>query len=223
MIILNECRINAEGRHLIIEATVENLDYFQNVFIDSVIIDTDETYRESGPSNTPIYSIKYEKEYVDVGVSNSDNQLVTNSNCKCSNVFLKNKMGYKHIRLVLDMNDLKGMSLNDHIFFIYIIATGIPSPTTPCGLDNKTTMGIAYNMRPIYNMAMSYVRELNNECEIPKSMLDLTLRLKALEFAFKTGNIVEAINLWEKLFKKKRFTPLSKPGCNCDGQQGQIW
>lgn len=215
MIILDECRIDAEGKHLIIEATVENLDYFQNVFIDSVIIDTDKTYRENGPSNTPVFTKKFEKEYVQVGVANSDNQTVTDPECKCSNVFLKDKRGYKHIRLVISPEEISAASFNDNIFFVYIIATGVPSPKTPCGLDNKTTMGIAYNMRPIYNMAMGFVRELNDECNIPKGMLDLALRLKALEFAFKTGNIMEAINLWGRLFKKKRFYVSGKHGCGC--------
>lgn len=217
MIVLNECRIDAEGKHLIIEATVENLEYYKNVFIESVVIDTNETYSESGPSSKAIYTKQYEYEYINVDTNDENNTLKTNEDCKCSNVYLQDKRGRKNIRLVLTPKDLNLNTFNDNIFFVYINAVRIPSAKTPCGMDNKGALGVAYNMRPIYNMAMSYIKELSDTCQIPKGLIDMILRIKALEFSFKTGNYFEAFNLWNKLFKRKRVVMSHRGGCGCNG------
>lgn len=212
MIVLNECRIDAEGKNLIIEATVDSLNFYDNVYIESVIIDTDKTYKASGPSSEDYV---YKKEF------DTEESIVTTSDCgyvipdrdrKCSTLCIEGLK--KHIRLVIPEKELNGASLNNNIFFVYIVASGIPGPCTPCGMDNKYTMGIAYNLRPIYNAAMGYIKELGNSCSIPKGFIDFILRLKAFKLALKTGHINEAIAMWEKLFKSK-VNVTRKSACGC--------
>lgn len=213
MIAINECRITDDGKCLIVEAQVINMSYYEDVYIDSVIIDTDKTYQEGGPSYNPVYQINYEASYDNVGIGCG--KLITSEDCKCGNVFVANK-GTKKIRLVLNKSDLIGSDLNDNIFFVYINATGYPAPQTPCGMDNSQVMGVAVNLRPIYNMAMSYIKELNSNCSTPKGFIDMILRLKAFELSLKTGNYTMAIKYWDKLFKNKVNVP-TKKGCGCHG------
>ena len=56
MIKFNELRISS-NRYLIIDVSVKNEDYYKDVYIKSVSVDTQDTYIDSGPSNNPIFII----------------------------------------------------------------------------------------------------------------------------------------------------------------------
>lgn len=78
-------------------------------------------------------------------------------------------------------------------------------------------MGVALNLRPIYNGAMGYIKTLGNNCEIPKGFIDLFLKYKALELSLKTGNYPEAFKLWKYLIKGGTLSSVIKKGCGCHG------
>lgn len=202
MIIFNQCRIDNEGKRLIIEATVENLNYYKDVYIKSIIIDTDETFISSGPSKNPVFSQNFVTDQIDEETT-------------CGRVET-NDIGIKNIRLTLSEKDLKAGSFTNNIFFIYVVATGVPAPCTPCGMDNEVTLGIAVYLKPLYEMAMKYVREVDSNCNIPKGFIDMILRLKAFDLSLKTGNIPTAIKYWDKLFKNKISVSPNK-NCGCNG------
>lgn len=214
MIVLEQCRIDDEGKHLIIEASVENLSYNENVYIDSIIVDTNKTFSINGPSSKPVFTNEF--EHLKVDSLEDCNSVTTDPNCKCGNIYTSQMAGTKKVMLVLDSNDLNGANLNDNIFFVWVVAGGIPAPETPCGMDNRYTMGVAVNLRPIYNMAMKYIKETNNDCSIPKGFVDMFLKLKAFSLAMKTGNYTAAFKQWDKLSKNKVDVPSIK-GCGCNG------
>lgn len=216
MVVLEQCRIDQEGKHLIIEAAVENLSYYRDVYIESVIVDTNSTYSPNGPSNNPVFYQAFEPDYMKVDVQDDCNSLKTEEDCKCGNIYTSQKAGVKRISLCLTTKDLNGANLDDNIFFVYIVATGIPAPCTPCGMDNKYTMGVAVNLRPVYNMAMNYVKELDSTCSIPRGFIDMVLRLKAFDLSLRTGNYPMAIKQWDRLFKNKISVSPNR-GCGCNG------
>lgn len=216
MIILNECRITDEGDRLIIEASVDTLSYYRRVYIDSVVIDTEETYVPSGPSNNPVFTKTFEPDYMKVDVRNDCNSVTTTEECKCGNVYTSEKAGRKKISLCLSKDDINMGNFNNNIFFVYVIATGVPDACTPCGMDNSYVMGVAVNRRPLYNMMMSYINEVGKECRMPKGFIDSFLRLKAFELSLKTGNFLKAIDIWKGVFSNIRYVPHNK-GCGCHG------
>ena len=55
MISFNELRITQDNRFLIIDVSVDSQSYFENVLLDSVIIDTQDTFVLNGPSNNPLF------------------------------------------------------------------------------------------------------------------------------------------------------------------------
>lgn len=216
MVIINELRITPDGKNLIVEATVENLTYYKDVNIAAVIIDTQDTYISSGPSNRAIYHQSFEKEPHIVSTIQDCSSVTTSDGCECNGIVTAQKYGKKNVRLILDKKDL-GISLDDSIFFVYIVTNGTPSPCTPCGMDNLYTMGIAYNLRPLYNLGMNYIRELADNCSMPKNFIDYILRFKAFELSLRTGNYTLAIDYWKRFFKNKTSS-ISKPkGCGCHG------
>lgn len=201
MIKFNECRITEDGNKLIIEASINNLSYYDGVYIDSVIIDTDKTYSPNGPSNNPVYIKHFVPEDIDTSKTN----------------YVDAKYpGKKKVSLCLCSKDFEGASLNDNIFFVYIVATGVPSPDTPCGMDNHYIMTVAVNLRPVYNTAMKYINELNTECSIPKGFIDMILKLKGFDLSLKTGHMQKAINIWSMLLKDRSGMSNNK-GCRCNG------
>lgn len=192
MVIFNECRIDKEGKNLIVDVSVDSLSYYKNIYLESITIDTDKTFIENGPSSNYIYSNEF-----DVPDTQGNG-------------------GLKNIRLNFNYKELRLDNLNDNILFVYIGVGGIPEPDTPCGMDNKYSVAVAVNMRPVYNMAMSYLKELEGTCTTPKGFIDMILRLKAFELSIKTGNFITAIKQWDKLLKNKGIVSPTK-GCGCNG------
>ena len=60
MIQFNELRINPEGTKLIIDVSVKNSMYYENVYIDTISIDTQDTFIDSGPSSNISYTNTFE-------------------------------------------------------------------------------------------------------------------------------------------------------------------
>ena len=194
MIKFNELRISPDGKRLIIDASIKDLPYYDKVFIDAVIIDTQDTYIANGPSTKPIF-------YYEV-----------DSN---ANIVLPKDLNEKRIRFELDKTVIKE-SLYDTMFFVYIVTKGTPSADTPCGMDNVTTMGVVANLYPYYQHLMYHIKQIENSCEVPKSLIDCLLRFKSLELSIRTGNYIQAIKYWNKFFKRIKDTEV-KLNCRCNG------
>lgn len=175
MLYFKELRISPNGKSLIINAAVEDSDYFLNVYIDSIIIDTQDTYVSSGPSNSPIYAYT-----------------------------IPSNESKKEIKLELDMKTL-GVDFDKTMFFVYIKSRGDASPAIPCGLVRDLIMGTTVNLRPIYTKALGYMKEMSKNCEVPRGFIDVILRAKALDLSIRTGNYVQAIKYWNRFFVHSVF------------------
>lgn len=55
MVQFQELKISPDGSKLIIDVSVEDREYFKDVYIESIIIDSQDTYSPLGPSRSPIY------------------------------------------------------------------------------------------------------------------------------------------------------------------------
>ena len=185
MVHFNELRIY--NQHLIIDVSVLEEAYYANVFLDSIVIDNQNTYVGNGPSSNPIY------EYT---IPDEESRLTHQT------------ISRKHFRIELDANDINPMDM----LFVYVRTKGTPAPDTPCGLDRKTTLGTVVDMLPFYQQGMQYTRELGNTCNTPKGYTDFILKLKALEMSVKTGNYTKAIEYFNSFSLKA--VPQSG-GCGC--------
>ena len=131
MVIFNECRIDKEGKNLIVDVSVDSLSYYENIYLKSITIDTNETFIENGPSSNYIYNDEF----------------------NVSDVRVKRK------RLKFSYKELGLDNFDDNILFVYIGVGGIPEPDTPCGMDNKHSVAVAVNMRPVYNLSLIHISE----------------------------------------------------------------
>lgn len=194
MIQFNELRVSSDGKKLIIDAQIKELSYYDNVYIDAIKIDTQDTYIDNGPSTNTIFSYEVEGD---------------------KNIVLPQDVTEKRVRFELDSKTL-GKSLYDNIFFVYVITKGTPSADTPCGMDIPVKMGVAINLYPYYQHLMYYLRDIEKDCIVPKNLIDALLRFKALELSIRTGNYTQAIKYWNKFFVHIKDTSINLK-CNCNG------
>lgn len=188
MIEFKELRVTPDGKTLIIDAAVKDLSYYDNVYIDSLTIDTQDTYSESGSSTNPIF-------YYEVASVSDENK--------------------KKIRLELNSSVL-GKPITGNMFFVYITVKGTPAADTPCGLDNVTTLGVTADLYPFYKSSINHMKELENECEPSKNFIDSLLRFKAFELSIRTGHYTQAIKYWNKFFKEVKSNTVNTI-CRCHG------
>lgn len=217
MVQFNELRITPDSKKLIIDASVKDLQYYNGVYIDAIIIDTQDTYVANGPSTKPIF-------YHEVA---TDNEIIYSlPECNgCGPIRTEEDYevcfsgqegdGEKRVRLELNSTAL-GVSLCDTLFFVYVVTKGTPSADTPCGMDNQTTMGVVANLYPFYRSMVNYMKEVEDECEIPKNFIDALLRFKALELSIRTGHYAQAIKYWNKFFRGVKGKTINT-GCRCHG------
>lgn len=176
--IFNELRIAPDGKHLIIDVQIQDMSYYNDVVIDTIIIDTQKTYSALGPSESPLFTINAE--------------------------------GVKHYR---DFVDIDGVA--DNMFFVYVISSGDPSEDTPCGMGERSILGVTYNKYPLYEQSIKMLNSIGG-CEPSKDLIDYILQQKAFNLSLDTGNYTKAIEYWDVFFNDTEKTV--KAGCGCYGR-----
>lgn len=62
MVNFNEFRITSDGRTLVIDVSIINHPYCEDVYIDKIQIDNQDTYIGTGPSEEPVYEYIISKD-----------------------------------------------------------------------------------------------------------------------------------------------------------------
>lgn len=192
MIKFNELRVSSINKKLIIDVSVLGLDYYTDVYIDKVIIDSQNTFISTiGPSNNPIFSYTIPETPPEI---NTDLPGAT---------YTTDYGNIKNLRLELTEAQLTNNPVNINLFFVYIITKGAPALDTPQGMDSGFVIGVVGDLQPIYETSLSYLKELNESSYISMGLIDYILKVNALNLAFKTCNYILAIKYWKKFFNAK--------------------
>lgn len=145
MINFNEARVTSDGQSLIIDVSIDSASYFDNVYIESIYIDSQDTFIDGGPSNSFIY------KWVD------EDPLIVNGNV----------VPKRHLRLELKTEDIGALSLSHNLFYIYVLTGGDFTEDTPCELEQRMFTRVVLDYGPIYRDSIKYVKELTEDCKIP--------------------------------------------------------
>lgn len=123
-------------------------------------------------------------------------------------------LNVKHARIELKQEDFC-QPLADTMFFVYVKCRGtepgkapIPTMDCPCNQQDELTLGVCVNEFLIYRRFMCLMRELLNDCEIPKEFIDLYLRWESVKMCIATGHYSEAILYWKRFFLFHNQRPL---------------
>lgn len=194
MVLFDRLQISDDGRKLYIDIHVNQADYFSNLYIEKIVIQTHEQVSEMdplSPGDQHIYEYHAEPETKEL-------HLVLNA--------------------VTDF-DLVYKNLSDKLLFVYVVCTGTPDACTPCRLDEMTTLGVTFDQTLFYQRVMQESKQLADTCKIAKSFLDLILLWNGFKAAIETEHYLPAIDFWKKMFNRSSSTAshgTAKP-CGCHG------
>ena len=199
MVHFNELRITEDNKYLIVDASIDSDECFSNVTLDTIVIDNQDTYVESGPSSSPILTIDAKTVYNKVLGETPDTYTPIVSESKECVYYVKDN---KNIRVFINLGD---NNIKDtDILFVYIMTDGTPT----CEVDKSYILGTVVNLYTVYKRVMNHIKEIDCSCSIPKHFIDFILKLKALELCIKTGNYTKAIEYW------KSFNNIINTCCN---------
>lgn len=192
MIIFDRLEISDSGKVLYMDVHVNKASYFDNIYIDRVVIQTSDQVSETDPL-TPGSDYIY-----NLTVEGNEKELHLALNAACDF-----EMAYN--------------TLSDKLLFVYVICKGSVGPCTPCRLDELTTLGVTFDTTLLYQIVMQYTRGLNEDCVIPKELIDLILLWNGFKAAIETEHYIPAIDFWKKLFRNKNGVLRTSKGCGCHG------
>lgn len=199
MIRFNELKI--ENNYIIIDVQIEEEKYFKDMYIDSIVIDTQDTFIANGPSSKAIYTKTF----------NTD----TDVN-KEEIVYTQGIDKYNRVRIYIDGKNLN-VDIHKTMFFVYVIAGGTPSADTPCRWDENKALHTLVDTQVLYNNMIQYVKELNKDCSTPDNFINAILQFNAIDLALKTNQYPLAIDLWKRFYSDIESNVVL-PNCGCNGR-----
>lgn len=204
MIIFDQLRISDDGKRMYINAHVNKADYFNDIYIDSIVIQTADKVSETDP-----------------GLPTSDYVYIK-----------KAEENAKELNLVLEASDLsrswetdpKAIAFNrgdmsKTLFFVYIKCKGTPGSCTPCRLDEETTLGVVFDENVLHQKVMDYTKELVADCNVPTAFIDFILLWNAFKSAIETEHYIPAIKFFNMMFEEvgKSCQSRTIKTCGCNG------
>lgn len=199
MIRFNELKI--ENNYIIIDVQIEEEKYFKDMYIDSIVIDTQDTFIANGPSSKAIYTKTFNTD-TDV---NKEEIVYTQGTDK-----------YNRVKIYIDGKNLN-VDIHKTMFFVYVIAGGTPSVDTPCRWDENKALHTLVDTQVLYNNMIQYVKELNKDCSTPDNFINAILQFNAIDLALKTNQYPLAIDLWKRFYSDIESNVVL-PNCGCNGR-----
>ena len=194
MVLFDQLRISDDGRRMYINIHVNKAEYFDNIYLDELVIVPADKVSETSP-HLPSQDYIYKKVF---------------------------EGSLKEADLVLqpaDFNEqFRRCTFSKDLFFVYVKVKGTPDPCTPCRLDEEITLGVTFDENILYQQVMGFTKELTQDCNVPIGFADFILQWNAFKAAIETEHYVPAINFWNRLFKEDRYmaSHTTKP-CGCHG------
>ena len=227
MVQFDQLRISDDGKELFIDVHVNTSSYFKNVYLNGIVI-IDANSKEKDCKS---------KDYT--GISETDPYVPNNNYVYKSEISGNEKE--LHLRLTkadfdaafVNMNSGGGLdsskpyakvsfnkpNFSDSLFFVYIICKGADSECTPCVLDSsKPTVGVTFDEKLLYQRAMDYIKQLSDNCTVPREFIDFILLWNGFKASIETEHYVPALKYWQMLFDNPKFiNGITTKGCGCHG------
>lgn len=165
-------KYDSSEKCLNITVRVKDLPYYDGITIESLVIDNQDTYISSGPSEEPIIKV----DYSDQGLKEITFQLY-----------------YKQLGLEVETNML--------FIYAIAKGTPSPDTPCGMDNVITMSVYIP-PLKSFYSSFMSQLSEVENSCSIPKNFIDSYLKFKALMLCVNTQQLPVAVRIWNKFFTK---------------------
>ena len=188
MVIFNELRITEDKDCLIVDCSIEDIEGYRGMYIDSVYVEYYKNVTEDGvPSDSAI--CLYEKADTETGKTAIRKTLNASS---------------------LDRDTFGTDTFAGGLFFVTVMCDGTPEnpellASYSCGADNTTDVGVAVDWHSVYSLGMGYAARLayncENPCDIPDGFENFILYWYALQLAIATCDWLQVRKLWDKFMR----------------------
>lgn len=218
MVVIDQLRITDDGKQMIINAHINEAEYFNDVYFDNVTIMTADKVSENDPG-TPttdyIYKQVFEAETKSIAV------VIDKGSLDAAYLNTNHTTGEPVTDAPTAMVSFSHSNFSQDLFFIYFQCNGYPSECTPCHLAERTTVAVIFDETMFYQLVMNYTRELASDCQIPQGFIDFILLWNAFKAAVETEHWIPAIKFYDMMFGARGSNSgagyiVSKP-CRCHG------
>lgn len=216
MIVFDQLRISNDGQKLYIDLHVNYMEEFDNVFLDTLVITTEDNVSETNsnvPSSGYIFKYKFQENLQAAS-------LVIDKGTLDAAVINVGSQGKPiHADEAVADTPFNASNFSQNIFFVYVSTTGTPAIEVPCSMQNPVTMEAVFNEYLVYQKIMEYTKMMADICQVPMEFVDFILRWDAFKASINTGHYIQARNFYRQLFEKGSMYNRSstiKP-CRCHG------
>lgn len=193
MVSINEFVIARDAKYLYLKASIDDMEYFENVFIDYLEFTLHKVV--NGAIETSTIEL------------NPDGTLHTES--------LETEV--KNVDLTLTPQDLGLSDFQTPVIEVKVYTKGYPSADTPCGMDEEYVVGITYNESVLYDKGLSFIHQVGQDCNIPDDFINWILSSSAFDLALKSGNMNDALSWWLRLTSNRSNGYSRNSNCGCHG------
>lgn len=167
-----------------IDCSVLDMPYFKDIYLDQIIIDTEDTFNVLGPSKVPVYKYKVKGNVKNIQHTVKGLEILTEN--------LSNKLFFVYIIT-------KGIFAAD-------TPCGMDSHANLCVVFDKTTIHKkAIPLIPV---------DTKCSCTVPKKFIDFILSYKSFILNLKAKNYPLAIKHWKKFNNNRINTKTNGCKCN---------
>jgi len=233
MVIFDQLRISDDGQHLYIDAHVNTVKHFNNIYMDSLTIYAADCSTESIPDSPSDNTSYIYKERLGEGIREIERVIDLTALKQAYNNVIPNADGsFNYERDVIDKDapyareDFGNKSFSKHLFFVYIrcAETGEANPSficLPCSAQKLDNVAATFDENVLHQRVMDYSKELIDSCTIPQGFTDFILLWNAFKAAIETEHLLPALKFYKLLFCKGRgmrsITGGKSKGCGCYG------
>ena len=193
MVSINEFVIARDAKYLYLKASIDDMEYFENVFIDYLEFTLHKVV--NGTIETSTIEL------------NPDGTLHTEP--------LETEV--KNVDLTLTPQDLGLSDFQTPVIEVKVYTKGYPSADTPCGMDEAYVVGITYNESVLYDKGLSFIHQVGQDCNIPDDFINWILSSSAFDLALKSGNMNDALSWWLRLTSNRSNGYSRNSNCGCHG------
>lgn len=193
MVSINEFVIARDAKYLYLKASIDDMEYFENVFIDYLEFTLHKVV--NGTIETSTIEL------------NPDGTLHTEP--------LETEV--KNVDLTLTPQDLGLSDFQTSVIEVKVYTKGYPSADTPCGMDEEYVVGITYNESVLYDKGLSFIHQVGQDCNIPDDFINWILSSSAFDLALKSGNMTDALSWWLRLTSNRSNGYSRNSNCGCHG------
>lgn len=194
MLIYNQLEIKEGNLYIdvsIPRSTIEEEDYFENVYFKDLKIYNQDTFQDS----VCIYADEILNSY--------------------SYAIQEQEGNVQDFQITIPLKSIAMKNINSSILFICITTTGVPKENIPCYLDKNVWTRALLSFDDIYSKFIDNLKDIyNNSCIVPQNLMTFMLNYTALRMTLEHCDYELAVEIFNVLTNSSTVGKTKNCGCH---------